>query len=68
MGQKRNTYTALVGKHEGKRPIGRPRHAWEYNIKCILKKQDGRTDWIHLAQNKGKWQAVVTMVMKLWSF
>jgi hypothetical protein len=40
---KRNTYTDLVGKYEGKRPIGRPRHVWEGNIKCILKKQDGRT-------------------------
>jgi hypothetical protein len=35
MGQTKNTYRALVGKHEGKRPLGRCRHKWEDNIKCI---------------------------------
>jgi hypothetical protein len=43
MEQERNTYTGLVGKHEGKRPFGRPRHVWEGNIKYMLKKQNERT-------------------------
>jgi hypothetical protein len=38
MGEKKNTHRVLVGKPEGKRPLGRPRHRWENNIKCIFKK------------------------------
>ena len=50
MGEKRGVYRVLVGKLEGKRPIGRPRHKWEDNIKMSL--QDvkcGGMDWIELA-------------------
>jgi len=56
----------LVGKPEGKRPLGRPRHRWEDNIKMDL--QEGRwgnMDWIDLALVKGRWQAVVNTSMNL---
>jgi hypothetical protein len=46
----RNLYKILVGKHEGKRPFGRPRHIWEDNIRIDLKKIGWEgVDWIHLA-------------------
>jgi hypothetical protein len=50
MGKKRNAYRILVGKAEGKRPLGRPRHRWMYNIKMVLREigWDGM-DWIDLA-------------------
>jgi hypothetical protein len=51
MGEKRNAYRILVGTREGKRPLGRPRRRWVYNIKIYLKEMgwDGM-DWIDLAQ------------------
>jgi len=56
----------VVGKIEGKRPLGRPRLRWENNIKMELKKVGcGRTDWIELAQDKDRWWALVTAVMNL---
>jgi len=44
----------LVGKPEGRRPLGRPKRRWEDNIKWIFKKWDGGMDWIGLAQNKDR--------------
>jgi hypothetical protein len=66
MGEEKGVHRVLVGKPEGKRPLGRPRHRWEDNIKMDL--QDvggGRGDWMELAQDRDGWQAVVSMVKKL---
>jgi hypothetical protein len=51
----------LVGKPEGKRPLGRPRRRWEGNIKMDLQKVGGgdRGDWMELAQDRDRWQALV---------
>jgi hypothetical protein len=64
--EKRGVYRVLVGKPEGKRPFVRPRHRWEYNIKMDL--QDvgwGSMDWIDLAQDRGRWPALLNAVMSL---
>jgi hypothetical protein len=56
----------LVGKPEGKRPLGRPRHRWADNIKIDLRHIGwGHVDWINLAQDRVQWRALVNMVMKL---
>jgi hypothetical protein len=56
MGEKRNAYRLWVGKPEGKRPLGRPRHRWVYNIKIdILEIGLSCVDWIGLAQDRDKW-------------
>jgi hypothetical protein len=62
-GEKRNAYKILVTKPEGKRPLVKPRHRWEDNIKM-----DQEIGWevvnrIHLAQNRDQWQALVNMIM-----
>jgi hypothetical protein len=55
-----------VGKPEGKRPLGRPRHRWEDNIKMDLQEVGyGDMGWIELAQNRDRWRALVNAVMKL---
>jgi hypothetical protein len=66
MGTKRNAYRVLVGKPEGKRPPGRPRHRWVDNIKIDLTEVgwDGM-DWINLAQDRDQWRALVNTVMNL---
>jgi hypothetical protein len=66
MGEKRNADRILVGKPEGKGPVGRPRHRWVDNIKMDLREigWDGM-DWIDLAQDGGHWRALVNMVMNL---
>jgi hypothetical protein len=63
-GEKRNAYMILVGKPEGKRPLGRKRHGWVYNITMHLRETgwDGM-DWIYLAQDRDQWRALVKMVM-----
>jgi len=58
-GGRRGTYTVLVGKHEGKRPLGRHRLRWEDNIKMEL--QEG-VDWIDLAQDRDRWRKLVNGV------
>jgi hypothetical protein len=67
MGEGRNMYRVLVGKPEGKRTLGRPRRRWEDGVKMDLRKIGGRgVEWIHLAQDRGRWRAVVIAVMNLW--
>ena len=54
----------LVGKPEGKRPLGRPRRSWEDNIKMDLQEVGGVCgDWIELAQDRDRWRALVSAVM-----
>ena len=54
------------GKPEGKRPLGRPKHRWEDNIKMDLEEVDYRgVDWIELAQDRGRWRALVNAVTNL---
>jgi hypothetical protein len=67
MEEPRNAYRILVGKPEGKRPLGRPRLRWVDNIKMDLGETewDGR-DWIELAQDRDQWRALVNTVMNLW--
>jgi len=66
MGEKRGAHRVLVGKYEGKRPLGRPRRRWEDNIKMALQGVGcGGMDWIDLAQDRDSWQAFVKTVMKL---
>jgi hypothetical protein len=64
MGEKRNATMILVGKPEGKRPLGRPRRRWVHYVKMDLREigWDGM-DWIDLAQDKDQWRAVVNTVM-----
>jgi hypothetical protein len=58
MGEKRNAYRLLVGKPEGKRPLGRPRRRWVVNIKRDLGEVGwGDVDWIGLAQDRNRWRA-----------
>jgi hypothetical protein len=66
MGEKRNVYRLLVGKPERKRPLGRPRRRWKDNIKMdLLETGLNVVDWIHLAQDRYRWRALVNLVMNL---
>jgi hypothetical protein len=66
MGEERKVYKVLVGKPEGKRPLGRPRRRWEDGIRMDFREIDlGGVDWIRLAQDRDLWRAVVSAVMKL---
>jgi hypothetical protein len=66
MGEGRNVYRVLVGRPEGKRPLGRPRHRWEDGIKMDLREIGwGGVEWIHLAQDRDLWWALVNVVMNL---
>jgi hypothetical protein len=66
MGEGRGVYMVLVGRPEGKRPLGRPGHRWDDNIKLGLREIgiDG-ADWIRLAQDRVQWRAFVNTVMNL---
>jgi hypothetical protein len=65
-GEKRNAYGVLMGKPEGKRPLGRPRRRWEDNTKMDLGETGwGGIDWTDLAQDKDEWRALVNTVMNL---
>jgi hypothetical protein len=56
----------LVGKPEGKRPLGRPRCRWEDNIKADLQEVGcGGMDWIELAQDRDRWREIVNAVMRV---
>jgi hypothetical protein len=62
----RGVYRILVGKPDGKRPLGRPRHRWEVNIKMDLQEVGCVVmDWIELAQDKDRWRALVNVIMNL---
>jgi hypothetical protein len=64
--KKRNAYRLLVGKPEGKRPLGRPRRRWVDNIKMdLLEIGWSCVDWIGLALDRDKWRALVNAVMNL---
>ena len=66
MEQSRNAYRVLVGKPEGKRPLGRPRHRWEDNIKMDLREVGcDLGEWLDLAEDRGQWRAYVRAVMNL---
>jgi hypothetical protein len=66
MGEGRCVYRVLVGRPEGKRPLGRPRRMWEDNIKIHLRETGiDRANWIHLAQDRVQWRAVVNTVINL---
>ena len=63
MGEKRGTYRILVGKSEGKRPLGKPRCRWADNIKMDF--QEVGRDWIDVTRDMDRWRAVVNAVMNL---
>jgi hypothetical protein len=66
MGDVRGVYNILVGRPEGRRPLVRPRHRWEDNIKMDLREIGfGDVDWIHLAQDRDRRQGRVNTVMNL---
>jgi hypothetical protein len=60
MGNNSKAYRILVGKPEGKKPVGRPRHRWEDNTRWICE----RSDWIDLDQDRDWWRALVNTVIK----
>jgi hypothetical protein len=63
MGEESGVHRVLVGKPEGKRPLGRPRRRWEDNIKMDLQEVGGcRADWLELAQDRDGWRALVSTV------
>ena len=66
MGERRDVYRVLVGKTEGKRPLGRPRRWWKDNIKMDLQEVGcGVMDWINLVFDRDRWRALVTALMNL---
>jgi hypothetical protein len=65
-GEKKNAYKILVGKPEGKRPLGRLRRRWEGNIEMDLREIGwGGMNWINLTQDRDQWRALVNMVMSV---
>ena len=66
MGEESGAYRVLVGKPEGKRPLGRPRRRWVDNIRMDLQEVGyGFMDWIGLAQDRDSWRTLVSAVMNL---
>ena len=66
MGKRRGVYIVLLGKPEGKRTLGRPRHIWMENIKMDLREVlCGSTNWIQLAQDTDRWQSLINAVMNI---
>jgi hypothetical protein len=62
----RGAYNILVGRPKGRRPLERPRRRWEDNIKMDLREIGfGDVDWIHLAQDRNRWRALVHTAMNL---
>jgi hypothetical protein len=66
MGEGRGVYRVLVGKPEGKGPLGRPRCRWEDNIKMDLQEEKcGDMEWFGLAQDRDRWRALANAAMNL---
>ena len=66
MDERRGVYRVLVGKPEGKRPLGKPSCRWEDNINMDLQEvRCGGMDWIELAHDRDRWRALVNAVMNL---
>jgi hypothetical protein len=66
MGEMRNSYRISVGRHEGKKPLGRPRHRWKDNIRMDFKEIGWEgVDWMHLVQDRDQWRALVNTIMNL---
>jgi hypothetical protein len=66
-GEGKGVYMVLVGKPEGKRPLGRCRHRWENNIKVYLQEVGcAGMDWTELDQDRDRWETLVNAVMNLW--
>jgi hypothetical protein len=66
MRERRSVYRVLVGKTEGKRPLGRSSHTWEDNIKMDLQEVGcGSVGWIDLPQDRDRWRVLVNAVMNL---
>ena len=66
MDEEKGAYSVLVGKPEGKRPLGRPRRRWVDNIRIDLQEVGcGYVDWIGLAQDRDRWRTLVSAVMNL---
>ena len=66
MGEGRVVHRVLVGKPEGKRPLGRPRRRWKGNIKMDIQEVGGGCgDWMELAKDRDRWRALASKVMKL---
>jgi hypothetical protein len=66
MGEGRGVYRFLMGKSEGKRPLGRPRRGWEDNVRMDLQEVAcGCGDWIGLAQDRDTWRALLSAVRNL---
>jgi len=67
MGEEKGVYRVLVGKLEGKKPLGRPRHRWMDNSRMDLEEVGcGYMDWIGPAQDTDRWRTLVGAVMNLW--
>jgi hypothetical protein len=67
IGEKRNAYRILMGKAEGKRPLGKPGCRWVDNIKMDLRERGGDgVDWINMAQDRGQSRALVNTTLNLW--
>jgi hypothetical protein len=65
-GERRSVCRVLVGKPDGKRPLGRPRRRWDYNITMDLQEVGcGGMDWIELAQDRDRWRAIVNALMNI---
>jgi len=63
MGEGRGVHRVLLGKPEGKRPMGRPRRRWEEGIKVDLREVGAGGDWMELAQDRDRWRELVNRVM-----
>jgi hypothetical protein len=64
-GREVGAYRILLGRPEGRRPLGRPRRRWEDNIKIDLQEVGWDIDWIELAQDRDRWRCLVNAVMNL---
>ena len=66
IGEERGVYRILLGKLEGRRPMGRPRRTWVDNIRMYLQEVGcGYMDWIGLTQDRDRWRTLVSVVMNL---